>query len=426
MNDILKNHSLKQVLMATYIAMLTFSAYTCVYAFRKPFTVATFSGETFSGITYQTTLIISQVIGYMLSKFAGIRFISALKRTGRWMTGLILVGTAWFSLFLFGIVPPWAGILCFLVNGFMLGFMWGVVFSFAEGRRSTDFIGSVLAVSFIFAGGFTRSVAKWLMIEHGVTEKWMPFMTGMVFVVPLAILFFLLEKIPHPDDEDIKERAERVSMSKFDRKLIISEFGSGLVIIAVIYTMLTVMRDIRDNYMGNMWTELGYQDSVSVFTRSETKITLIILGIMSLLVLIRKNIAAFKTIHLIILAGFLLSGITSLLFVNGQLDGGIWMQAVGLGLYMAYIPFNAIFFERMIAAFRLKGNVGFLIYITDAFGYLGSVVVMLTKESMKMDIKWTSFYSNAVIFLSLVGAAGTIYAYLYFSRKYKLKFKSNV
>jgi hypothetical protein len=111
--------------------------------------------------------------------------------------------------------------------------------------------------------------------------------------------------------------------------------------------------------------------------------------------------------------------------VNGQLDGGIWMQAVGLGLYMAYIPFNAIFFERMIAAFRLKGNVGFLIYITDAFGYLGSVVVMLTKESMKMDIKWTSFYSNAVIFLSLVGAAGTIYAYLYFSRKYKLKFKSN-
>jgi MFS family permease len=413
------------VLMATYIAMLTFSAYTCVYAFRKPFTVATFSGESFSGITYQTTLIISQVIGYMLSKFAGIRFISALKRTGRWMTGLILVGTAWFSLFLFGIVPPWAGILCFLVNGFMLGFMWGVVFSFAEGRRSTDFIGSVLAVSFIFAGGFTRSVAKWLMIEHGVTEKWMPFMTGMVFVVPLTILFFLLEKIPHPDDEDVKERAERVSMSKFDRKLIVAEFGSGLVIIAVIYTMLTVMRDIRDNYMGNMWTELGYQDSVSVFTRSETRITLIILGIMSLLVLIRKNIAAFKMIHLIILAGFLLSGITSFLFINGQLDGGIWMQAVGLGLYMAYIPFNAIFFERMIAAFRLNGNVGFLIYITDAFGYLGSVVVMLTKESMKMDIKWTSFYSNAVIFLSLVGAAGTIYAYLYFSRKYKLKFKSN-
>jgi hypothetical protein len=146
---------------------------------------------------------------------------------------------------------------------------------------------------------------------------------------------------------------------------------------------------------------------------------------MSLIVLIRKNIAAFKTIHLIILAGFLLSGITSLLFVNGQLDGGIWMQAVGLGLYMAYIPFNAIFFERMIAAFRLKGNVGFLIYITDAFGYLGSVMVMLFKESMDMDVKWTIFYSNAVLILSLIGVAGTIYAFFYFNRKYKLKFEDH-
>ncbi|HLO82596.1 MAG TPA: DUF5690 family protein [Chitinophagaceae bacterium] len=421
----MKNNSAKQVMMALYIAVLTFSAYTCVYAFRKPFTVATFPGEMFSGITYQTILIISQVIGYMFSKFAGIRFISALKRTGRWMTGLILVGTAWFSLFLFAILPLWAGIICFLVNGFMLGFMWGVVFSFAEGRRSTDFIGSVLAVSFIFAGGFTRSVAKWLMMEYGVTEKWMPFMTGLVFVVPLTILFYLLEKVPHPDNEDVRERAERVSMSKFDRKTIIAEFGSGLIIIAVIYTMLTVMRDIRDNYMGNMWTELGYQDNASVFTRSETRITLIILGIMSLIVLIRKNIAAFRTIHLIILAGFILAGISSLLFVNGQLDGGIWMQAVGLGLYMAYIPFNAIFFERMIAAFRLKGNVGFLIYITDAFGYLGSVMVMLFKESMDMDVKWTVFYSNAVLILSLIGVAGTIYAFFYFNRKYKYKFKDN-
>jgi hypothetical protein len=419
------NNSTRQVLLALYIAALAFFAYICVFAFRKPFTVATFPGESIGGITYQTSLIISQVIGYMLSKFVGIRFISGLKRTGRWLTALVLVGTAWFSLFLFAILPLWAGIICFFVNGFMLGFMWGVVFSFAEGRRSTDFIGSVLAVSFVFAGGFTRSVAKWLMTDMGVTDKWMPFMTGLVFAIPLVLFFFLLERAPHPDSADVDERAERVSMSGYDRKQIISKFGAGLITVSVIYTLLTVMRDIRDNYMGNMWAELGYQDSASVFTRSETRITLIILAIMSLIVLIRKNFAAFRVIHFIILAGFVLAGTASLLFVFYGLEGSIWMQATGLGLYMAYIPFNAIFFERMIAAFRLRGNVGFLIYITDAFGYLGSVMVMLFKESMKFDIKWTVYFSNVVMVLSVVGVVGTVYAFFYFNRKHKFLFRTN-
>ncbi|HSF45211.1 MAG TPA: DUF5690 family protein [Chitinophagaceae bacterium] len=417
------NNSTRQVLMALYIAALAFFAYICVFAFRKPFTVATFPGESIGGITYQTSLIISQVIGYMLSKFVGIRFISGLKRTGRWLTALVLIGTAWFSLFLFAILPLWAGILCFFVNGFMLGFMWGVVFSFAEGRRSTDFIGSVLAVSFVFAGGFTRSVAKWLMTDMGVSVKWMPFMTGLVFALPLVFFFFLLERAPHPDKGDIDERAERVSMSGHDRKQIISNFGAGLITVAIIYTLLTVMRDIRDNYMGNMWAELGYQDSASVFTRSETRITLIILAIMSLIVLIRKNFSAFRVIHFIILAGFLLAGTASLLFVFYGLEGSIWMQATGLGLYMAYIPFNAIFFERMIAAFRLRGNVGFLIYITDAFGYLGSVMVMVFKESMKFEVKWTVYFSNVVMALAVVGVVGTVYAFFYFNKKHRSLFK---
>jgi hypothetical protein len=146
---------------------------------------------------------------------------------------------------------------------------------------------------------------------------------------------------------------------------------------------------------------------------------------MSLIVLIRKNISAFRVIHFIIVAGFLLAGISSLLFIYRGLDGSLWMQSVGLGLYMAYIPFNAIFFERMIATFRLRGNVGFLIYITDAFGYLGSVTVMLFKESMKTDIKWTVYFSNVVLVLAVVGVAGTIYAFFYFNRKHKLMFKTN-
>ena len=85
----------RQLLTAFYIAIVAFLTYTSVYAYRKPFTVATFEGINYWGIRYQTLLIISQGVGYMLSKFFGIRFIAELKRMGRWKTSLILVGTAW-------------------------------------------------------------------------------------------------------------------------------------------------------------------------------------------------------------------------------------------------------------------------------------------------------------------------------------------
>ena len=148
-------------------------------------------------------------------------------------------------------------------------------------------------------------------------------------------------------------------------------------------------------------------------------ISLVVLIFMSVLVLVRKNFIAFRAIHILVLLGFLTAGISSYLFINGHLSGSIWMQCVGLGLYMSYIPFNAIYFERMIASFRLIGNVGFLIYIIDAFGYLGSVSVMLFKETRKVQLQWTDFYANAVMGLAATGIAGTIFALIYFSVKYR-------
>ena len=74
----------KQLEVTLYAALVAFLTYSSVYAYRKPFTVATFPGIEYWGIRYQTLLIISQGIGYMLSKFYGIRFISELKRMGRW------------------------------------------------------------------------------------------------------------------------------------------------------------------------------------------------------------------------------------------------------------------------------------------------------------------------------------------------------
>lgn len=408
----------KQLLLPVYTAIIAFLAYASIYAYRKPFTVATFEGIKFWNISYQTLLIISQVIGYMLSKFYGIKFIAELKRLGRWKTILTLMGTAWIALLIFAWVPPPFGMIFLFINGFALGFLWGIIFSYVEGRRATDFIGSVLAVSFIFSAGFSRSIAKWLMVEWGVTEAWMPFMTGLVFALPLTLFIFLLEKVPSPTEADVMERTERVPMSKADRKQFLQLFSFGIVAVTITYLFLTMMRDIRDNYMANIWNELGYGNDYSIFTKTETITSIVVLIIIGSLMWVRKNLQAFRIIHFIIIVGFLLAGISSWLYLFTKISGGLWMQLVSLGLYMGYIPFNCIFFERMIATFKIKGNVGFLIYVADAFGYLGSVAVMLSKELFEINLNWSGFYSYGVAIASIIGIAGTLFSLAYFNNKY--------
>ena len=409
----------KNILVAVFAAIISFLTYTSVYAYRKPFTVAEFEGLKYWGVSYHSLLIICQVLGYTLSKFYGIKFIAELKRYGRWKAGAVLLGVAWLSLLFFAITPAPYGMLLFILNGFALGFMWGIVFSYVEGRRTTDFIGAVMAVSFIFAGGFTRSVAKWLLLNYHVSENWMPFATGAVFVIPLILFLYLLEKIPFPDDEDIRSRTLRSPMNGSERKSFLKRFGLGIFLITITYVLLTVMRDVRDNFMTSMWTELGFGNNFKIFTSTETTTSIIILALMALLVTVRRNIRALRFIHFLIIAGFLTAYISSLLFAYGALAGPAWMQLTGLGLYMAYIPFNCLFFERLIGAFKTTGNAGFLIYFIDAFGYLGSTVVIMIKELMQTQVNWVSFYSNAVIIFSVIGIAGSILSFIYFNKKYR-------
>ena len=70
----------------------SFSTYFCMYAFRKPFSAATYEGLAFFGteVNLKTALVISQLIGYTLSKYVGIKVCSEVTR-GRRATALVLL-----------------------------------------------------------------------------------------------------------------------------------------------------------------------------------------------------------------------------------------------------------------------------------------------------------------------------------------------
>ena len=409
----------QQIKTGLYAAIVVFLAYTMIFGFRKSFTFATFDRLTIAGYSYKIVLVICQMLGYLLAKFYGIKFISELKRTGRGKIIIVLTAIAWLSWLFFAIVPLPYNIVFLFINGFPLGMLWGVVFSYVEGRRSTDFIGAALAVSFIFASGFVKSVGAWLMVDFNVSEFWMPFYTGLVFSLPLILFVYLMEKIPAPNQEDINYRAERIPMTPSDRKKFIKDFLGGLIACILIYCFATIFRDIRDNFGAEMWKEMGYANQPAIFSKTETPITLIVLLLIGSMVLIKNNFVALKTAHYFIVVGFILAGTSTLLFKSSILTPIWWMTLVGLGLYMVYIPFNAVFFDRLISTFKYTSNVGFLIYIADSFGYVGSIGVLLSKEIFKIELNWTIFFSNSVILLSVIGCILTIFSLVYFIKKYK-------
>lgn len=402
-----------------YAAATVFLAYTKIFGFRKSFTVATFDGITVAGYSYKTLLVISQVLGYMLAKFYGVKYIAELKRNGRGAIIMMLTGIAWFSWLGFALVPVPYNIAFLFINGFPLGMLWGVVFSYIEGRRGTDFIGATLAVSFIFASGFVRSAGGWLMLEFGITEFWVPFFTGLLFAAPLLLFIYLMEKIPPPDAADITDRMERIPMSKTQRRAFVRAFLLGITACIIIYTFATIFRDIRDNFGAEMWKEMGFTNQPAIFSKTEIPITLIVLVLIGSMVMIRNSYKALITAHVFIAIGFLLARASTLLFVNTYLPAIWWMILVGLGLYMVYIPFNAVFFERLIATFKYAGNVGFLIYLADSFGYVGSVGVLFCKEVFKIKLNWVTFFTSSVMLLSVIGLMLTVFSAFYFHNRYK-------
>jgi hypothetical protein len=402
-----------------YASISAFCLYTCVYAFRKTFTAATFEGLSYWNVSYKVWLITFQVVGYGLAKFAGIKVISELKAHRRAAGILLMVGIAGISWFFFAIVPPPYNLLFLFTNGFPLGMVWGMVFGYMEGRRTTEVLGAALAVSFIFSGGLCRSVGAYLMQNWAVSEFWMPFTASCIFSIPLLIFLWLTDKVPPPSPLDESLRTKRQPMGYGDRKNFLVTFLPGIILFVIAYMLLTAFRDFRENFSSDVWISLGYGDSASIFTQTETPVSLAILVIMGSIMVIRNNKAALMVNHIIIVAGMVLIGLSTLLFEKQAIDAPLWMILIGTGLYMGYVPFNSIFFDRLIATFQYVGTVGFIMYVADAFGYVGSVSVLFFKEFMAPEMSFVQVFIAGGYALSILGSVLILSSMLYFHRKHR-------
>ena len=187
-------------------------SYSLVYALRKPFTAAEFEGMEVAGMDYKVVVSIIQLIGYVCAKLLGIKYISELK-PGRRLP--FIVGSAALSeasLLAFALLPVPANIFALFFNGLSLGCMWGVLFSFLEGRRTTDILASIMGVSMALSSGVAKSLGLYAMHTLHVSEMWMPALIGAAAFPLLCLTGWMLTRLPKPTAADIAARSERVTL----------------------------------------------------------------------------------------------------------------------------------------------------------------------------------------------------------------------
>lgn len=400
-----------------FCSAAAFLTYCSMYAFRKPFTAGTYKGLTLLGVDYKVALIILQLLGYVISKFIGIKFIAELAPSKRVATLIVLMGIALLSLLGFGLTPfPYNAVFMF-INGLPLGLIWGVVFSFLEGRKYTEILGAFMASSFMIASGVVKSVGLFLIQQFNIPETWMPFYAALAFVPILIVGIWMLSQIPEPSEEDIALRTERVPMDAANRKQFLKLFWPGIFLVVAIYVGLTIFRDLRDNFAVELWTELGYLKTpwVLVFAEIPTAITvLIVIG--SMIVLKNNRKAFYLSLALCVTAGvgFLIS---TYLFNSARINPIFWMILMGFLMYLPYLIFHTILFERWIAFFKYKGNLGYLMYISDSIGYFGSMLVLLYKNYGIKGFNWLPFFTNTAWIVGVLITLLGLWALLYFRKK---------
>jgi hypothetical protein len=423
--------------LVLYAGFAAFMTYLCMYAARKPFSALAYSGMDFFGwavnehpVSLKVALGVSQVIGYFLSKLLGTKICSEVHWQDRrhLLNGLLLSAIA--ALALFWVLPgPWKFLAMFL-NGLPLGMVWGLVVGYLEGRRRSEVLLAVLSVSFIVGSGIVKDVGKWLVaappvegigplqwlvlaagvllpflypalaeaccsstvpkthadgtshldpIVQGFGLPWeaMPLAAALLFLPCFMAMTWLLKWLPLPTPQDEAERTARRPMDSAARWAFFTRFLPGLALLLVSYFLLTAYRDYQDYFGEELFRQLGYADQPAIFSATALPVALGVLAALALLSRVRSNFWGLAACFGLMLAGMAAQLLATVGFQAGWVNGTWWMVWVSLGAYLAYVPFGSVIFDRVIAQTRFVGTAVYAIYLADATGYLGTILIKL-------------------------------------------------
>ena len=192
-----------------------------------------------------------------------------------------------------------------------------------------------------------------------------------------------------------------------------------LVMLFFANLFITVLQDIKEDFLVKILDVDAAGLSSWAFAKVDAAVTFIILCMCGLISVVRSKIKV-----LCLLLGLVTCGTAALSFMafnysTLQLSSMTWLFLQSLSLYTVYLSFQTLFFERFIACFKIKGNVGFFIITLDFIGYTGTVVVLVFKEFFSPAINWLDFYNLMSGYVGIVCSVAFIGSAVYLIQRYR-------
>ena len=409
-------------IFVAYASLAAFATYFCMYAFRKPFAAAKYEGLLFFGtdINLKTVLLISQIIGYAISKYAGIKVCTEIQRSHLAKFLVALIVFAELALLLFGLLPEQFKFAAIFLNGIPLGMVWGSVSRYLEGRRASEIMFAGLSCSFIVSSSSVKAFGQWLM-NQGIDQFWMPVVTGLFFLPFFMGAVWLLNQLPQPNAGDIADRSKRSVMNSSQRWAFFRTFLPAMLMLLLVYFFLTAYRDFRDNYTPEIFMAMneGYETSPKLFLQADWPVAFGVMLALGCLNLFRDHRFGLIAVFGVMLIGIIVMGTATLLHDFKVISGLWWMILIGTGAYLAYVPYGAVLFERVMASTKVAGTAVFAIYLHDAVGYTGSISVQLYKDLGQSELNYFEFLRNFTWLLCGLGLVCFVASCIYFTAKHK-------
>lgn len=144
------------------------------------------------------------------------------------------------------------------------------------------------------------------------------------------------------------------------------------------------------------------------------------------LTLIQNNKLNVMFQHMVMILGYTFILLSQCFFSLGIISEYVWYFGCGMGVYMAYTPVGAMFYDRIGGALPWEESAGtatFMIQVSDFCGYLGTITLYTLQGLGALGVHEDSdsigslnYYSILASFFILVGFVGIVC--VYFSGRY--------
>lgn len=181
-------------------------------------------------------------------------------------------------------------------------------------------------------------------------------------ITSVSIARICLNRLPQPTEEDIAMKSERATLNGKQRWELFKNFMPFLMMLFVANIAIVVLRDIKKTFSKY---HRCFRIFALAFAKIDSVVTLIILVVFGLMVFVKDNLKALSILFRLIIMGMIVMSVVSFGQERFQLPPVVWLFVQSLCLYIAYLTFQTIFFDRFIACFKIHGNVGFFIVTTD-------------------------------------------------------------